>query len=250
MNKIEKFQKGLFIPTWNKFKNGMKNLRLYRSYIKDIKRFDSSVQNVLDHYSARYPVLHENYFSKMGYSPVSPFKYSFDVPQVGVDPIPHLDYTGIYYNKWNQIGLSAYNPYFIRKAWSNPTRAIKRLHGNVAHETLHSVAKQLGFDLSEWSKVNKYYAANPNGVLYDDLTYAFDSRNHRWKRSPEEFLAEMSYAQNMLGVKPGFGFSQWPAVKQKKTIDYLSNQFDFTPEDTEYFLHKFSQLGFKHGGKI
>jgi hypothetical protein len=155
-----------------------------------------------------------------------------------------------YRTRWNQIVLSPYNPYTIRTAWSNPTRAIKRIHGDVAHETLHSVANQLGFDLSEWSKANKYFAANPNGVLYDDLTYAFDSRNHRWKRSPEEFLAEMSYAQNMLGVKPGFGFSQWPLDKQKKTINYLSNRFDFTPEDTEYFLHKFSQLGFKHGGKI
>jgi hypothetical protein len=93
--KIEKFQKGLFIPTWNKFKKGIKkgikNIQLYRSYVKDAKRFNSSVQNVLDHYSARYPVLLENYFSKMGHSPVNPFKYSFDVPQVNIDLIMNPD---------------------------------------------------------------------------------------------------------------------------------------------------------------
>jgi hypothetical protein len=30
----------------------------------------------------------------------------------------------------------------------------------------------------------------------------------------------------------------------------MSKSFGFTPEDADYFLHQFSQLGFKYGGKI
>ena len=232
-----------------KIKKGLDNLRLYTAYTKNPDNFKDAVINTLNHYKARYPVLEANYFYPANGS------FYLDMPQLSVPKIkvnfnPLSKAKGAYYPYSKNIKIYPYSRSNLKMAWRSPKYAIRELKGTVAHETAHSVFDNWGIDVSRFSPKTLYWEANPNNGFYDNLLYAFDDRSKKWAKSPEEFLADMSCAREALNVKPGFGFSQWDPAKQARTRKYMSRSFGFTPEDTDYFLHQFSQLGFKNGGKI
>ena len=246
--KIEKHQLGKIIRP---IKKGIKNLQIYMAYTKNPENFYGPVQRTLDHYTTRYPALQTNYFSRNlhGSFVLDPYKPKFDIPEISIKKNP---FSGVFgqYSRDNKIMLYPYSLGSIVNAWKNPKKAIYHMNGVAAHEGAHAALNQLGIQLTKYSPTTKYYVSDPHGLLYDDLTYAFDSRGSSWLKSPEEFIAEMSYVRERSNAKPGFGFSQWAPNQQQQGIRFLSKEFEFTPEDTEYFLHKFSQFGFKNGGKI
>lgn len=264
MNKIQKYQWGKGIKwlttkggnvittvknTGLKIKKGINNLKLYTAYTKNSDNFNDAVVNTLNHYKARYPVLDANYFY--------PAQGSFylDMPQLSVPKIkvsfhPLTNAIGAYSPFSKSIKIYPYSRSNLKLAWRSPNHAIRNLKGTAAHETAHFVFDKWGIDVSKWSPKTLYWEANPSNGFYNDLLYAFNDRPNRWAKSPEEFIADMSYAREALNIKPGFGFSQWDPTKQARTRKYMSKSFGFTPEDADYFLHQFSQLGFKYGGKI
>ena len=246
-SKIQKFQKaGKLIQLWGNISKGIKNLQLYRSYVKDPKRFIDPVQKTFDHYTSRFPVLQTNYFPKVTRQiPQS----QWTMPKITTGFT--LDgSSGLYFNRTNKIKLNPYSWRYLKYAWESPKLAIQGMKNVAAHEAFHSIANQSKMQLTKWSPKIGYYTARRGNPIYDELTYAFDSRKDSWTKSPEEFIADLSLARYDLGEKPGVGFSQWNPDNQRRTVNYLSQGFDFSPEDTEYLLHRFSQLGFKQGGKI
>lgn len=250
MNPLLKFINKSVIQPINKVQKGIHNLSLYRAYVKNPKNFANSVNESLQHYSVRYPVLQSNYFARDLHGPfiLNPYRVKLDMPDVSIgfkfnSPLGS-------FSSDNKIILYPYTMGGLMKAWRNPKKAIYYMQGVAAHEGAHAALHQIGVNLSEYSPKTKYWVANKNGLAYDDLTYAFDSRKRNWTKSPEEFVADMSYCRTRTNSKPGYGFSQWSPKAQQQTINYLSKEFGFTPEDTRYMLNQFSQLGFKLGGVI
>jgi hypothetical protein len=173
--KIEKHQLGKIIRP---IKKGIKNLQIYRAYTKNPENFYGPVQRTLDHYATRYPALESNYFSRNlhGSFALNPsYKPKLDIPEISIKKNPFSSAYG-QYSYDNKIVLYPYSLESIVNAWKNPKKAIYHMNGVVAHEGAHAALNQLGIRLTKYSPTTKYYVADPHGLLYDDLTYAFDSR--------------------------------------------------------------------------
>ena len=86
MNPLLKFINKSVIQPINKVQKGIHNLSLYRAYVKNPKNFANSVNESLQHYSVRYPVLQSNYFARDLHGPfiLNPYRVKLDMPDVSI----------------------------------------------------------------------------------------------------------------------------------------------------------------------
>ena len=246
---------------------GIKNVRKYRRNVnKEI--FDIPIQHTLNRYRDNYNVLKSNLQAAgLDINDKSVLDKEIIVKRNYIRPIVKKVESLLNRKSVNNVipggsyeaasvgnDIIEINPYveFI-EAWKDPekARAIEALY--LAHEGTHIGLNRLGDALSV--KNGDYFVANPKHPLFEDATYAFSDPNRKvyseWNRNPEEFVADLNmFRLNYMRHFPGADFRHWsPEVKQK-AIHYLSEKYDFSPEDTEYIINKLSDFGYSHGGAL
>ena len=243
-------------------KKGVKNLLTYRKYASQPERLRRSVDEIVDRYVKNAEVINANYGG-------TPKNRVINTGEDLINANSHLGITTNYkpfsrkkggvYN--GDIWVNPYGKGRLRKAWFSPKEAIKDLHGTAGHEGTHFALDVLNDKLAIYDKSRKYYKANPNHPLYQDVGYIFDDLNRTadvWERSPEEFIAEMNKFRTTNNIPNHLGYNQWKPHQKRMAQTALSNRFKLrpsdasyiAPEDINYILSKYADFGYKYGGKL
>ena len=246
---------------------GIKNVRKYRRNVNK-KIFDIPIQHTLNRYRDNYEVLRNNLNAagldikdknvldrpvivRRNYIRPIVKKVESILGKKSVNNvIPKGDYGAV------SIGddIIEINPYVeFREAWKDPEIARSEMALNLAHEGTHIGLGRLGDNLT--IKNDNYYVANPEHPLFNNVTYAFSDPSRKvyseWDRNPEEFIADLNmFRLNYMRHFPEADFRHWPSKIKQKAIDYLSEEYNFSPEDTEYIINKLSDFGYSHGGVL
>lgn len=244
---------------------GIKNVRKYRRNVNK-KIFDIPVQHTLNRYRDNYGVLKNNLNAagidindKSVLDKEVIVKRNYIRPVVkkvesllGKKSINSVIPGGSYDAVTIGDDTIEINPYveFI-EAWKNPEGARAEIARTLSHEGTHIGLNRLGDKLK--IQGNNYFIANPEHPLFESTTYAFSDPTRKvyseWNRNPEEFIADLNrFRLNYMRHFPEADFRHWPPEIRQKAINYLSEVYNFSPEDTEYIINKLSDFGYSHGG--
>lgn len=272
-------EKTLFKPFFNtKFKainTGVKNLKKYRTLLKDENNYLGGLRYAQEKYAKRADILDRNFRATgLHQTPeqiAHPMVHRFykgkeelaELPEVFTrGPLGVFSPKGGRYSKLeDNIVLNPYNRQLLRDAWKDPEAAIKRLSGVTAHEGTHWAMRKLEVEnLIDEPLGAKYFVANPDHPLYDEITWRFADENRDlsslgarkavWARSPEEFVAEMTNKEYMLGIPTSTPYSRLGAEETRKMNEFLGKRFGFDPDEAGYIARGLSDFGFAKGGQI
>lgn len=230
---------------------GLKNLRLYNRYVKDVKRFEEPVQFALKGMEENYDVLKSN-FPEMNTIEDARRTMNTSV-STRFKPLEVIKNKtlGDYTFDDGEIWLNAYAPIRLKQAWKSPKHSIKQLKQVAAHEGTHSALDNLNITLSE--KNGNYYRVIPGSAIENSTKHLYNKAGREgtaWQNLPEEFIAEMNAARYTLGEKPGSSIDSWSIPHANRSENYLSKRFKFEPGEAGELINIYEGFGFDNGGLL
>lgn len=228
---------------------GLKNLRLYNRYVKDVKRFEEPVQFAIKGMEENYDVLKAN-FPEM--NTVEDARRTMNTTvSTRFKPLEAIKNKtlGDYTFDNGEIWLNAYAPIRLKQAWKSPKHSIKQLKQVAVHEGTHSALDNLNITLSE--KNGNYYRVIPGSAIENSTKHLYNKVGREgtaWQNLPEEFIAEMNAARYTLGEKPGSSIDSWSTPHANRSENYLSRRFSFEPGETGELIDIYEGFGFDNGG--
>lgn len=228
---------------------GLKNLRLYNRYVKDVKRFEEPVQFAIKGMEENYDLLKSN-FPEM--NTVEDARRTMNTTvSTRFKPLEAIKNKtlGDYAFDNGEIWLNAYAPIRLKQAWKSPKHSIKQLKQVAAHEGTHSALDNLNITLSE--KNGNYYRVIPGSAIENSTKHLYNKVGREgtvWQNLPEEFIAEMNAAKYTLGEKPGSSIDSWSTPHANRSENYLSRRFSFEPGETGELIDIYEGFGFDNGG--
>ena len=230
---------------------GLKNLRLYNRYVKDVKRFEEPVQFALKGMEENYDVLKSN-FPEMNTIEEARRTMNTSV-STRFKPLEVIKNKtlGDYTFDDGEIWLNAYAPIRLKQAWKSPKHSIKQLKQVAAHEGTHSALDNLNIKLIE--KSGNYYRVIPGSAVDNKTKHLYTKVGREgtaWQNLPEEFIAEMNAARYTLGEKPGSSIDSWSSDHANRSENYLSRRFSFEPGETGELIGIYEGFGFDNGGLL
>lgn len=230
---------------------GLKNLRLYNRYVKDVKRFEEPVQFAIKGMEENYDVLKSN-FPEM--NTVEDARRTMNTTvSTRFKPLEAIKNKtlGDYTFDNGEIWLNAYAPIRLKQAWKSPKHSIKQLKQVAAHEGTHSALDNLNITLSE--KNGNYYRVIPGSAIENSTKHLYNKAGREgtaWQNLPEEFIAEMNAARYTLGEKPGSSIDSWSTPHANRSENYLSRRFSFEPGEAGELVGIYEGFGFDNGGRL
>lgn len=228
---------------------GLKNLRLYNRYVKDVKRFEEPVQFALKGMEENYDVLKSN-FPEM--NTIEDARRTMNTTvSTRFKPLEAIKNKtlGDYTFDNGEIWLNAYAPIRLKQAWKSPKHSIKQLKQVAAHEGTHSALDNLNITLNE--KSGNYYRVIPGSAIDNKTKHLYTKAGREgtaWQNLPEEFIAEMNAARYTLGEKPGSSIDSWSVNHANRSENYLSKRFKFEPGEAGELIDIYEGFGFNNGG--
>lgn len=240
-------------------KTGIDNIKIYSSAVKDRDNIREGLKYALFKYNKTYEKLTDNDILNFGpqYKDwlVRSKPLPTRLPMVRIySPFESIFHSGILgsYNKpIKRVSMNPYHYSFLKTAWSNPKEAVNNMIGVAAHEGSHWTHMGLsdaGVRLS--IPGDEYYIANYSHPLYKDVLSKFRKLDTAWRRSPEEYVAEMTNYQFLNSIPAGAPYEKWEPDARYMVNKLLSKRFRFPMDETEYITKSLSDYGFSNGGKL
>lgn len=229
---------------------GVKNLKLYNRYIKDLKRFEEPVEYALKGMEENYDVL-KSYFPEM--NTVEDARRTMNTTvSTKFKPIEVLRNKkgGEYNPNTGEIWLNVYSPTRIKQAWKSPKKAIKFVKQTAAHEGTHSALDNINIVLSKDVGKN-YYKVIPDSNIDKNTRHLYTKAGRNatnWQNSPDEFISELNGVRYILGEKPGSSINSWSVNHANRGENYLSHRFNFEPGEAGELIGIYEGFGFDNGG--